>query len=132
MSDYSSLSNVTKLVSLFRTEYTRRLIILDKSLEKVYQILQSHSINPRIVDNMEFMTKHDFNVFFQLFDSSIIFAIDIQMQKPSTGPYIKFILKNPKTNYTIEESINLSDIDPKLSPKFILYFRNNFASYFQG
>ena len=125
-----NLSNVKKSLNSFRDEYNARLKLLNAAYAKIYTILIENNINPKVIDNMVFKVNSDYNIIFQLFEKPIQFGIDIQLKKPKSEPYLKFAIRNPKTGFNIEEVMYIFKQETTLSTHFVMFFRNNFQSYY--
>lgn len=129
---YYKLNNVKQSLNEFRDEYNARLKLLSTAYGKIYSILEDNTINVKILDNMEYLVRTEFNVIYQLFEKPIQFAIDIQLKPKKSEPYLTFAVKNPKTNYVIEEIMYIYQPETRLPQHFLLYFRNNFSSYYKN
>lgn len=116
----------------FQDEYNARLKLLNMAFIKIYDVLEKNNINPRILDNMLYELISEFEISFKLIEKKYHLSINVRVKHNKQDPHVIFSLKNLKTGFLVEEAFHIYKPESTLTAQFVMFFKNNFKSYYKS
>lgn len=127
-----AIVNIQAMMNDLKRDHDFKMMTLNDTYAKIFNILVENDINPRILNNMSHKFVTGDHLLYDICEKNWHFFIHLHLHDPKIGVHITFVLKNIKTDVIIEETITVYKSGTKLSNKFILFFRNSLSSYYNS